>query len=278
MLTEFIQYLTEQIGQPYLWGGQHTKLTPSNYESIIHKREDGRGKYADGTTYADASIAYCRKLFNKGATELFAYDCSGLGMYFLQNLKHIYSDMTADGMMHKCSGVTTSGAPHKGWWVFRVSNSRATHIGYMISDTELIEAKGRKFGVVKSKWKKSDWSQWGIPNCFKSEIVDPEPQPQPEPPTPDPDPQPDPSKRIVVVIGKSVRVHKKPSALSRTLWIAHSGAYYKSKGSNRPNDLYYLLDIADNGWYHIKTINTEHDLTGYITNKPKLTKLVNVNE
>ena len=102
--------------------------------------------------------------------------------------------------------------------------------------------------------------------------------PEPEPPTPDPDPKPEPSKRIIVVIGKSVRVHKAPSVISRTVWIAHSGAYYKSKGSNRPNDLYYLLDIAENGWYHIQTINTEHDLTGYITNKAKFTKLVEVNE
>ena len=28
MLTEFILYLTEQLRQPYLWGGQHTRLTP----------------------------------------------------------------------------------------------------------------------------------------------------------------------------------------------------------------------------------------------------------
>ena len=180
MLGEFIEYLIEQIGQPYLWGGQHTKLTPENYEEIIHKREDGRGKYADGTTYADASIAYCKKLFDSGETVLYAYDCSGLGMYWLSNLNHIYHDMTADGMMHKCVDVTTAGQPKKGWWVFRVSNGRATHIGYMVNDTELIEAKGRKFGVVKTKWKKSDWSQWGIPKCFYDEIVSPEPEPQPK--------------------------------------------------------------------------------------------------
>ena len=86
MLNEFIKYLTEQIGQPYLWGGQHTKLTPDNYVEIIHKREDGRGKYADGTTYAEASIAFCKKKFDQGATVLYAYDCSGLGMYWIQNI------------------------------------------------------------------------------------------------------------------------------------------------------------------------------------------------
>ena len=102
--------------------------------------------------------------------------------------------------------------------------------------------------------------------------ADKDPEPEPEPP------KPEPSKRIIVVIGKSVRVHRKPSVTSRTVWIAHSGAYYKAHGSNRPNDLYYLLDIAENGWYHIQTIATEKDRTGYITSKEKYTKLVEVNE
>lgn len=256
MLSEFVQYLIDQIGQPYLWGGQHTRLTPDNYEAVIHKREDGRGKYADGTTYADASIAYCKKLFDKGATELFAYDCSGLGMYFLQNLKHVYNDMTADGMMHKCEGVTKSGEPKRGWWVFRLSGSRATHIGYMVSDTELIEAKGRKFGVVRSKFKKSDWSQWGIPKCMYDEIVNP---PEPEPPTPpEPDPpEPEPDRKVLV-IGKSVRVRAGDGIFSKTLFIAHRG------------DTFCLVDIAPSGWYQIETDAGD----AFITNKAKYTKLV----
>ena len=38
-LSEFNSYLTEQIGQPYLWGGQHLRLTPENYVREITKRE-----------------------------------------------------------------------------------------------------------------------------------------------------------------------------------------------------------------------------------------------
>lgn len=250
MLLEFIEYLSKQIGQPYLWGGQHTELTPENYVAIIHKREDGRGKYADGTTYADASIAYCKKLFDKGATVLFAYDCSGLGMWFLHDLKHIYPDLTADGMMHKCEGVTRQGEPKRGWWVFRLTNSRATHIGYMVSDTELIEAKGRKFGVVRSKFKKSDWSQWGIPKCMYDEIVNP-PEPQPEPPQPE-------LKKYIEVVGKSVRVRSKDSILGKTLFIAHKGERYE------------LVDVAPSGWYKILTEYPE----SYITSKTKYTRLV----
>ena len=126
-----------------------------------------------------------------------------------------------------------------------MTNGQAPHIGYMVSDTELIEAKGRKFGVVRTKWKKSDWSQWGIPKCMYDEIVTPEP----EPPV---------TKQFVEVIGKSVRVRAKDSILGKTLFIAHKGSRYE------------LIDVAPSGWYHILTVYPD----AYITNKPKYTKVV----
>lgn len=249
MLDEFIQYLIEQIGQPYLWGGQHTKLTPENYEAIIHKKEDGRGSYSDGTTYADAAIAYCKKLFDEGATELFAYDCSGLGMFWIEDVKHIWkSDATADRMMNRCVELINSEPPEKGWWVFRTKNGKATHIGYMVDDKYLIEAKGRKYGVTKTKWEFDDWDIWGIPSIFESEIR-PEPVP-PEPPV---------TEQMVKVIGKSVRIRKAPSTLSKTVKIAHKG------------DKYPYFGTAENGWYQIELPKYG---AAYITGKPKYTKLV----
>ena len=251
MLNEFIKYLNEQIGQPYLWGGQHTRLTPDTYEAIIHKREDGRGGYKDGTSYADASIAYCKSLFDMGLTELFAYDCSGLGMYWLQNVKHIYKgDANANTMMGRCSDLTRTDPPKKGWWVFRQDDSgKATHIGYMVDDEWLVEAKGRKYGVVVTKFAAKDWSVWGIPDVFYDEIAHPEPVP-PEPPTP--------TKKYVEVVGKSVRIRKGDGVFSKTLKIAHKG------------DKYLFIDVAPSGWYHIMLYATD----AYITSKPKYTRLV----
>lgn len=255
MLNEFIKYLTEQIGQPYLWGGQHTKLTPDNYVEIIHKREDGRGKYADGTTYAEASIAFCKKKFDQGATVLYAYDCSGLGMYWIQNLQHIWNDKTADGMMRCCTELIRSEPPERGWWVFKQNDrGKATHIGYMVDNEYLIEAKGRKFGVVKTKWREKDWSIWGIPSIFYDEIVNP---PQPEPPEPEPPTPPEP-ERYVEVVGGTVRVRAADRALSKKLFTARRG------------DAFPLISIAPSGWYQIATEYPE----SYITNKPKYTRLV----
>ena len=174
MIEEFINYLKDQIGQPYLWGGQHTKLTPETYKSTIHRVEKNRGGYDDGLLYEQAVIDFCEKQFDEGKDILYAYDCSGLGMYWLQNLKHLYrSDMSANSMMKKCE-LHPDQTPKKGWWVFRYKKNtqNASHIGYMINDQYLYEAKGRRYGVVKTRFVKKNWDTWGIPIVFKSQIDD----------------------------------------------------------------------------------------------------------
>ena len=174
-VNAFIEYLKEQVGQPYLWGGQHTRLTPENYLRIIERKEAGRGGYPDGTSYAQAAIDFCKKKFDAGARVLYAYDCSGLGCYWLCNLTHLYRcDVNANTMMGRCE-LRTDG-PKQGWWVFRLDGKRASHIGYMIDDEYLIEAKGRRYGVVKTKFRAKDWACWGIPMVFEKELT---PQPGP---------------------------------------------------------------------------------------------------
>ena len=156
-LSEFISYLTEQIGQPYVWGGQHLRLTPENYVREITKREKD-------ATHRATAIKYCENRFADGKTVLFAYDCSGLGMFYLQNCEKVYShDMTAQGMMKQC---TLMDEPKKGYWVFRLDDSgKAVHIGYMVSDTHVIHAKGRAYGVVRERFKESYWHKVGKPRC-----------------------------------------------------------------------------------------------------------------
>ena len=253
MLSEFIEYLREQIGEPYVWGGQHLELTPDNYVEVITRKETSE-------KYREQAIAYCENLWEDGHEVAYAYDCSGLGMYFLQNLEHVYAkDMTANSMM-KCCELRSS-APKTGWWVFRCDSSgKATHIGYMVDDEHLIEAKGRAYGVVETEYKPQDWSAAGIPNCFADEI---EPAP-PEPPEP-----PEPEKKVMV-IAKSVRVRKGDGVLSRTILIAHNRAWYHEHGFIHGNDKFRLIDIAPSGWYRIETKLG----TGYITNKEKYTRLV----
>ena len=236
-LSDFIDYLEKQVGQPYLWGGQHTKLTPCTYVDIIERKETSAQN-------AEDAIAYCKTLFDNGATVLYAYDCSGLGMYYLQNVTKTYShDMSANGMMGECEKADD---PKKGYWVFRLNDGRATHIGYMVSDTEVIHAKGRKFGVVKEKYKKSYWHCVGIPKCIDFE----EPEP-PEPPTP----------AIKIKVKGSVRVREGNGVLSKKIKTV--------KNCLLP---YCGQAIESPYWYMTEVDGKE----GYISSKPKLTELVEV--
>lgn len=243
MINDFIAYLLSQIGQPYLWGGQHTKLTPENYIAVIEKKEAGRGKYPDGTTYAQAVFEFCKAKFDAGATVLYAYDCSGLGCWWLYNVTHLYKcDVNANTMMGRCE--LREEPPKRGWWVFRLDGKRASHIGYMVDDEYLVEAKGRKYGVVKTKFRARDWACWGIPQVFADEL-----QPQPDPPVP---------QKQVEVIGKSVNVRASDSTKGKILFTAHRG------------DRFPFVAVAPSGWYEINTKKGQ----GYITSLPRYTKLL----
>ena len=241
----FIDYLKAQVGQPYLWGGQHTRLTPENYVRIIEKKEADRGGYKGGPTYAEAAIDFCKRKFQEGATVLYAYDCSGLGCYWLCNLAHLYRcDVNANTMMNRCA--LQEKPPQRGWWVFRLNGSRASHIGYMIDDQYLIEARGRKYGVVKTKYRARDWHRWGIPAVFQGELMTPAPEPAPVP------------EKQVEVLGKSVNVRAADSKRGRLLFTAHRG------------DTFPFVGVAPSGWYEIDTKKGQ----GFITNLARYTKLI----
>ena len=67
----------------------------------------------------------------------------------------------------------------------------------------------------------------------------------------------------VAVLRVNTRVTFEDDALYNKEW-------YKEHNILHGNDKFNLIDIAESGWYHIETKAG----TGYITNKPKDTKLV----
>lgn len=243
-ISEFNTYLSEQVGQPYVWGGQHLKLTPSDYVSIITRKESD-------PNYREQAIAFCKDKFDHGATVLYAYDCSGLGMYWLQNVKHILpTDLTANGMMGKCDIVKE---PKCGYWVFRVNSvGRATHIGYMVSDTEVIEAKGRAYGVVRTKYRSSYWHKIGKPKCMEFDI----PEHTPEPFVPKP-------MNTAIKVKGSVHVR------------TGNGTDYPSIGTAK-NCLLIYLGQAEESPYWYKTVFAGRG--GFITSNSKYTELIEANE
>lgn len=216
-LSEFNTYLNEQVGQPYVWGAQHLKLTESDYISIITRKESD-------PTYRASAIAFCKRLFDRGATVLYAYDCSGLGMYYLQNVKKVYShDLSANGMMGLCELVDE---PKRGYWLFRVNeDGKATHIGYMVSDTDLIEARGRAYGVVRRRYVKRDWHKVGKPSCIEFD--------EPKPDTHD----------YVKVRGGSVRVREGNGTMFPSIGTAHRGDLLPCYGQADADPYWYEVDF-----------------------------------
>lgn len=237
-LSEFNPYLTEQLGQPYVWGGQHLKLTPQNYVSVITKRETDEQHRAD-------AIAYCKAKFDKGATVLYAYDCSGLGMYYLQNVtKTLPHDLNANGMKGLCDAAD---APKCGYWVFRLNDlGRATHIGYMVSDGEVIHAKGRAYGVVRERFKASYWHWVGKPRCVDFEEPEPVPEPVPE-------------HGYVIKVRGSVRVRD------------GNGVLHKKIATVKNCRLPYLGQADETPYWYMTIVNGKQ---GYITSNPKYTSIV----
>ncbi len=94
-----------------------------------------------------------------------AFDCSGLGMYWLQNVKGILRyDFSAHGMYNKCIKLTKDRL-HVGDFVFKLDKKgRATHIGYVVdTDLNVIEAKGRDDGVLERALSEGGWNAYGRP-------------------------------------------------------------------------------------------------------------------
>ena len=170
-IGSFVTYLKKEAenGSIYVWGAQGESDIS---ESWIKKKETS-------TENANRAIKLWKKRVNAGYKNIRAFDCSGLGMFYLQNLAGIYGhDMNADSMMKECRAISREELK-AGDWVFRVYRNGdkkgcAYHIGYVVSDDlQVIEAKGRDDGVVKRGIDASGssyWNAYGRPKIFKAEI------------------------------------------------------------------------------------------------------------
>ena len=173
MLKEFLKHLEDQVKNHsiYIWGAQG-QTYPTLCEEWIKKKETGTHRTNALKMYKQAVDTGCQKTCR-------AFDCSGLGMYWIQNVQGLSKyDMSANGMMAKCEIIQKSQLK-KGDWVFRVYTSgsdkgKAHHIGYVVDDAlNVIEAKGRAYGVVKNglnAFGENYWNAFGRPSYFKKEI------------------------------------------------------------------------------------------------------------
>lgn len=156
-LDRFISHLEEQVANHsiYVWGAQGQQGAAIT-KAWIRTRETS-------ALNASRAIVYWKKQVQAGYGErLRAFDCSGLGVYFFLREGLLASDTTADGIMKLCMRVSAAEL-RPGDFVFRVYRSgKAYHVGYVVDDARnVVEAKGRSAGVVKSPFK--GWNVCGRP-------------------------------------------------------------------------------------------------------------------
>ena len=159
-------------GSIYVWGAQG-QTGPAITEEWIHRCEVTEGG-------AKRAVALWKKRIAQGKGDVLrAFDCSGLVMYYLQDLKGIYSqDMSSNTLKAKCQ-IISANELRPGDFVFRTYQSgnkkgRAYHIGVVVdNDRNVIEAKGRDDGVVKRGFD-AELNRWDT--CGRLEIFETEAQ------------------------------------------------------------------------------------------------------
>lgn len=166
MLDEFLLYLEEQVNNHsiYVWAAQGEGYNVISDEWIK--------KMETSPANASRAIKFWHKQCDLGfAQVLKAFDCSGLGMSWLE--KHFpIPDMTAYGMYNNLCDPITKTQLKRGDWVFKKgSDGKICHIGYIVdNELNVIEAKGRDYGVVKKALSSTSWTVFGRPKYFKAEI------------------------------------------------------------------------------------------------------------
>lgn len=146
-LDKALYFARKQVehSSPYVWGGQGEKLAKLTAPRLAQMETS-----ADNAARVIKFIYNHLKLFDKH-TKIF--DCSGLICCAL-----IYagvlpkgSDYTAAGLYDKFNKIMFA-ARRAGDLIYKLDSSgNVTHVGICISDSEVIEAKGRDYGCIISQ-------------------------------------------------------------------------------------------------------------------------------
>ncbi len=152
-----VEYCKAQLGKPYWWGTFGQKATKSLYNQK-------KAQYPQQYIADDFEKQFGAKV----------HDCVGLIKGFrwcetpASKPQYVKSeDKDVSGMLYDCKikGAISTIPEIAGILVFFKG-----HVGVYIGKGEVIEARGHKFGVVKTKLKERPWTQWGVP--YWLEIVD----------------------------------------------------------------------------------------------------------
>lgn len=170
MLKEFLDYLENEVknGSIYVWGGQGQKAS----EALIDRLETSEAN-------KKTAKALLKKRIKAGYKDIKAFDCSGLVTKAMDDTGIMKKgfDTTADGLKKHYVKSLKRWELKPGDLVFRVNSAgTAYHVGVVVDwDLDVIEARGRAYGVVKRALNASGtsyWNAYGRPTALRDEIED----------------------------------------------------------------------------------------------------------
>lgn len=151
--TGLVAYAKAQLGQPYWWGTFGQIATAALYKSK-------KAQYPDQYRAKDFSIQYGKRV----------HDCIGLIKGYLWSdtptdtpCYDASQDKSAPGMYAVAvqKGPIATFDKVVGRLVFRGKTpSSITHVGVYGGDGYVYEAKGHAYGVVKTRYRATDWQYW----------------------------------------------------------------------------------------------------------------------
>ena len=156
-IDDFVAYLESHIGDAYVWGAQGERVdNRADLEKWVRRKETSRAN-------AERALAYIKKATK---TPLYAFDCSGLIIHWLRDIRGLIdSDTNAQGLYKQCKQQGKLGAwqMQAGDLVFRYSFAKGKmgHVGVYVGDGMVIEAKGRDYGVVNLHLSFGGWTHQG---------------------------------------------------------------------------------------------------------------------
>lgn len=150
-LNDYINYLYACLGNMYVLGGQGGRFVDAL--PVICKREEQKIGLVNNI------LTLLNKKLKEGAdiNTLLEYDCSGLFMDYA--IKHgIFKyDMRANDIYNAIPDKIKVSKVKRGDFVFHGTKENKTHIGYVVDDEWVIEARGTAYGVVKTRIKERGW-------------------------------------------------------------------------------------------------------------------------
>lgn len=166
LLSEWLDYLEAQVGRGvYVYGAQGQRATEvGDVEAWIDRRSTSE------STAKKAQKYYRQKAAEIGAENIRFFDCSGLAMYFFQNLKGISkNDASANTLWLGCKQILKADLK-PGDFVFIDTDGRKTHIGYVARDGQIIEARASGYGVEVYPQQARPWTHFGRHKWLRDEI------------------------------------------------------------------------------------------------------------